>query len=65
VREGAIRSSAAEFLQKPIAPGDLIVMAAELIEAGRIARAAGRETVLAIGAHPDDVEIGFGGRRQP
>ncbi len=57
----ALRNSAAEFLQKPIAPGDLIVKATELIEAGRRARAAGRETVLAIGAHPDDVEIGAAG----
>jgi two-component system response regulator HydG len=36
-------------------------LATELIEAGRVARAAGRETVLAIGAHPDDVEIGAAG----
>jgi two-component system response regulator HydG len=57
----ALRNSAAEFLQKPIAAEDLIAMAAKLVEAGRRARAAGRETVLAIGAHPDDVEIGAGG----
>ena len=57
----ALRSAAAEFLQKPIGAGDLIAKAAELIRAGREARARGRETVLAIGAHPDDVEIGAGG----
>jgi two-component system, NtrC family, response regulator HydG len=57
----ALRSSAAEFLQKPIAAEDLIAKATELIEAGRLARAAGRETVLAIGSHPDDVEIGAAG----
>jgi LmbE family N-acetylglucosaminyl deacetylase/CheY-like chemotaxis protein len=57
----ALRSSAAEFLQKPIAAEDLIAKATELIEAGRVARAAGREMVLAIGAHPDDVEIGAAG----
>ena len=57
----ALRSSAAEFLQKPITSDDLIAKATELVEAGRLARAAGRETVLAIGAHPDDVEIGAGG----
>ena len=57
----ALRSSAAEFLQKPIDAQDLIAKAAELVEAGRLARAAGRETVLAIGAHPDDVEIGAAG----
>ena len=57
----ALRSEAAEFLQKPIAAEDLIAKASELVEAGRAARAAGRETVLAIGAHPDDVEIGAAG----
>jgi two-component system, NtrC family, response regulator HydG len=57
----ALRSAAAEFLQKPIGAGDLIAKAAELIRAGREARAKGRETVLAIGAHPDDVEIGAAG----
>jgi LmbE family N-acetylglucosaminyl deacetylase/CheY-like chemotaxis protein len=57
----ALRSSAAEFLQKPITPEDLLAKATELVQAGRAARAAGRETVLAIGAHPDDVEIGAAG----
>ncbi len=57
----ALRNSAAEFLQKPIAAADLMAKAAELIKAGRAARAAGREAVLAIGAHPDDVEIGAAG----
>jgi two-component system, NtrC family, response regulator HydG len=57
----ALRSAAAEFLQKPIGAGALIAKAAELIRAGREARAKGRETVLAIGAHPDDVEIGAAG----
>src|SRR5580692_9534175 len=57
----ALRSAAAEFLQKPIAAAELVAKATELVEAGRAARAAGRETVLAIGAHPDDVEIGAAG----
>jgi two-component system, NtrC family, response regulator HydG len=57
----ALRNSAAEFLQKPIVGADLVAKATELIAAGRAARAAGRETVLAIGAHPDDVEIGAAG----
>jgi len=57
----ALRSSAAEFLQKPIGAPELVAKANELIAAGRAARAAGRETVLAIGAHPDDVEIGAAG----
>jgi two-component system, NtrC family, response regulator HydG len=57
----ALRGSAAEFLMKPVSRPDLLAKAAELIEAGRAARAAHRETVLAIGAHPDDVEIASGG----
>jgi len=57
----ALRSSAAEFMQKPISAEALLAKAIELVAAGRAARAAGRETVLAIGAHPDDVEIGAAG----
>lgn len=57
----ALRYSAAEFLQKPITAPDLIKAATALVEAGWKARAAGRETVLAVGAHPDDVEIGAAG----
>jgi DNA-binding response OmpR family regulator len=44
---------------------DLLTKAAELIRAGREARAKGREIVLAIGAHPDDVEIGAAARCWP
>jgi LmbE family N-acetylglucosaminyl deacetylase len=57
----ALRGEAAEFLQKPLNRHDLLAKAASLIEAGRAARTEHRETVLAIGAHPDDVEIGAGG----
>src|SRR6202012_4729643 len=57
----ALRSAAAEFLEKPITAETLVAKATELVEAGRAARAAGTETVLAIGAHPDDVEIGAAG----
>ena len=57
----ALRLAATEFLQKPIAPDDFIAKAAALVEQGRAARSAGRESVLAIGAHPDDVEIGAAG----
>jgi two-component system, NtrC family, response regulator HydG len=56
----ALRGAAAEFLQKPVARDVLLAKAAELIEAGRAALEENRETVLAIGAHPDDVEIGAG-----
>jgi two-component system, NtrC family, response regulator HydG len=57
----ALRSSAAEFMQKPISAEALLAKATGLVEAGRRARAVGRDTVLAIGAHPDDVEIGAAG----
>jgi two-component system, NtrC family, response regulator HydG len=57
----ALRRSVAEFLQKPVAADDLIVAATTLIDASRKARAQGRERVLAIGAHPADIEIGAGG----
>lgn len=59
----ALRSRADEFLIKPIASADLIRVVTRLAESRRQALAAmpPRETVLAIGAHPDDVEIGVGG----
>jgi two-component system response regulator HydG len=57
----ALRGAAAEFLLKPVAAVDLLAKAGELIAAGRADRAQRRETVLAVGAHPDDVEIGAGG----
>lgn len=58
----ALRDQADEFLTKPIASGDLVAAVARLAERDAQNRAARRSrTVLAIGAHPDDVEIGIGG----
>jgi two-component system, NtrC family, response regulator HydG len=57
----ALRNSADEFLEKPIQPDRLVAVVAGLVAKGRAAQAANRQSVLAIGAHPDDVEIGAAG----
>lgn len=59
----ALRSQADEFLTKPVVSADLIAVVRRLAAEGRANREAGRprEFVLAVGAHPDDVEIGVGG----
>ena len=57
----AFRKSAAEFIQKPISATDVMIAVQGLVQRGRETRAAQREIVLAIGAHPDDVEIGVAG----
>jgi LmbE family N-acetylglucosaminyl deacetylase/ActR/RegA family two-component response regulator len=57
---GALRSRADEFLRKPLRPDALVAAATGLIS-GRRGGRAGREVVLAVGAHPDDVEIGAAG----
>ncbi len=54
---GALRGRADDFLQKPLRPDSLITTVSNLIAGGR----GGREVVLAVGAHPDDVEIGAAG----
>ncbi len=60
---GALRAQADEFLTKPIDSAHLVSVVARLAEQGRAQREANRprEFVLAVGAHPDDVEIGVGG----
>jgi LmbE family N-acetylglucosaminyl deacetylase/CheY-like chemotaxis protein len=58
----ALRSQADEFLTKPIASAELVSLVQRLAEEGRLKRpAAEPQVVLAIGAHPDDIEIGVGG----
>ena len=54
---GAMRGKADEFLQKPLRPDDLIGAVRGLIAR----RQDTGERVLAVGAHPDDVEIGAAG----
>ena len=61
---GAVRGSADEFLVKPIDPHALTATAKRLLGAARVRRedaSAARRTVLAVGAHPDDVEVGCAG----
>jgi LmbE family N-acetylglucosaminyl deacetylase len=57
----ALRRAADDFLVKPIRPGALADRARELATTGRARRSRSRLAVLAVGAHPDDVEIGVGG----
>lgn len=59
----ALRAQADEFLTKPIGAVELVNVVTRLAADGRANRAASkpREHVLAVGAHPDDVEIGVGG----
>ncbi|WP_454856053.1 PIG-L family deacetylase [Promicromonospora soli] len=59
---GALRGDVDDFLVKPVDVGLLASRATMLARRGQEQRAANRtKTVLAVGAHPDDVEIGVGG----
>lgn len=59
----ALRSQADEFLTKPVTSADLVGHVTRLASQSRDAAASApqKQTVLAIGAHPDDVEVGVGG----
>jgi two-component system response regulator HydG len=57
----ALRDAADEFLEKTVPPDQLLATVGSLVAKGRAARLAARQAVLAIGAHPDDVEIGAAG----
>lgn len=57
----ALRGGADEYLHKPLDPGALREAVTRLGHASRERAAARRRRVLAIGAHPDDVEVGIGG----
>ncbi len=58
----ALRGGADEYLQKPLSSADMVAAVERLATQIRRIRSARRgRSVLAIGAHPDDVEIGVGG----
>lgn len=57
----ALRDHADEFLQKSMPPEQILATISAVVAKGRAARRAARQAVLAIGAHPDDVEIGAAG----
>jgi LmbE family N-acetylglucosaminyl deacetylase/CheY-like chemotaxis protein len=57
----ALRIGADDYVTMPCEPAELVAKVRTLIAATLRRRARGREVVLAIGAHPDDVEIGIGG----
>jgi LmbE family N-acetylglucosaminyl deacetylase/CheY-like chemotaxis protein len=57
----ALRDQANEFLEKSAPPDQLLASITALVAKGRAKRLASRQAVLAIGAHPDDVEIGAAG----
>jgi CheY-like chemotaxis protein len=59
----ALRNQADEFLTKPVTAAILLGHVNRLAEVGRAAAASAPkpQVVLAIGAHPDDVEVGVGG----
>jgi two-component system, NtrC family, response regulator HydG len=58
----ALRRDADEFMVKPIRRDVVVATTQRVVELGRARRAKARhQTVLAVGAHPDDVELGIGG----
>ena len=57
----AMRQPATDFIHKPVTPADFAAKVTALVEQRKPAEAAARDSVLAIGAHPGDLEIGAAG----
>lgn len=57
----ALKEGADGFLHKPLNHPELLERVRELLRIGGSVQAIGGPTVMAIGAHPDDVESGCGG----
>jgi two-component system, NtrC family, response regulator HydG len=57
----AMRQPGTEFIQKPITPDDFAAKITALLTQDRPASADAPDSVLAVGAHPGDVEIGAAG----
>lgn len=57
----ALRTEVDDFLPKPVSAGDLVRAVNRLVVRRQSRSRVDVERVLAVGAHPDDVEIGVGG----
>jgi two-component system response regulator HydG len=57
----AMRQPATDFIHKPVSAEEFVAKVSSLVAQRKPAAAAAKESVLAIGAHPGDVEIGAAG----
>lgn len=57
----AMRHAGTDFIHKPVSPEEFAAKVSSLVAQRKPAAAAVKESVLAIGAHPGDVEIGAAG----